>query len=150
VTAVDVPAVLAVTQQVVATSGYGAQFDYLSGDLFTIGLGHSAYDLAIAGSLCHLFDEATNRRLLGRLFDALRPGGTLAILDALPDEQFDGPRSVVLYALGLLLRTSRGQIYPFSTYVGWLRVIGYEAVERMDLSPAPPISLIMARRPGAE
>ncbi len=147
VTAVDMPAVLVVTRQVVATSGYATQFDYLSGDLFTLDLGRSTYDLAIMGNLCHLFDEATNRRLLGRLFDALRPGGTLAILDALPNERFDGPRSVVLYALGLLLRTSRGQVNPFSTYVGWLREVGYEAVERIDLSPTPPISLITARRP---
>ena len=150
VTAVDVPAVLAVTRQVVAASGYATQFDYLSGDLFTIDLGRCVYDLAIAGNLCHLFDEAANCRLLGRLFDALRPGGTLAILDALPNERLDGPRPVVLYALGLLLRTNRGQVYPFSTYVGWLREIGYEAVERIDLSPTPPISLITARRPGAE
>jgi SAM-dependent methyltransferase len=150
VTAVDMPGVLAVTRQVVATSGYADRFDYLSGDLFTIDLGRSAYDLAIAGNLCHLFDEATNRRLLGRLFDALRPGGTLAILDALPNERFDGPRSVVLYALGLLLRTNRGQVYSFSTYVSWLREIGYEAIERIDLFAAPPVSLITARRPAEE
>src|SRR5579864_1365864 len=150
VTAVDVPTVLAVTRQVVTTSGYADRFDYLSGDLFTIDLGRSAYDLAIAGNLCHLFDEATNRHLLGRLFDALHPGGTLAILDALPNEQLDGPRPVVLYALGLLLRTNRGQVYPFSTYVGWLREIGYEAIERIDLLAAPPVSLITARRPAEE
>ena len=65
------------------------------------------------------------------------PGGTLAILDALPNERLDGPRPVVLYALGLLLRTSRGQVYPFSTYVGWLREIGFEAIELIDLSPTP-------------
>ena len=150
VTAVDVPAVLAVTRQVVAASGYADRFDYLSGDLFSIDLGRSAYDLAIAGNLCHLFDEAANRRLLGRLLCALCPGGTLAILDALPNERLDGPRPVVLYALGLLLRTNRGQVYPFSTYVGWLRELGYEAVERIDLSGDLPISLITARRPGAE
>jgi SAM-dependent methyltransferase len=150
VTAVDVPAVLAVTQQVVATSGYAHRFDYLSGDLFTIDLGRSAYDLAIAGSLCHLFDEATNRRLLGRLFDALRPGGTVAILDALPNERLDGPRPIVLYALGLLLRTTRGQVYPFSTYAGWLRESGYEAIERIDLCAVPPVSLITACKPAEE
>jgi SAM-dependent methyltransferase len=150
VTAVDMSAVLAVTRQVVTASGFATKFEYLSGDLLTIDLDRSAYDLAIAGSLCHLFDEATNRRLLGRLFVALRPGGTLAILDALPNERLDGPRSVVLYALGLLLRTSHGQVYPFSTYAGWLREIGYEAIERIDLSQTPPISLITAQRPGAD
>lgn len=79
VMAVDVPAVLAVTRQVVAASGYATQFDYLSGELFTINLGRYVYGLAIAGSLwCHLLDEATNRRLLGRLFETLRPGGSMA------------------------------------------------------------------------
>ena len=150
VTAMDMPGVLAMTRQVVATSGYDAQFDYLSGDLFTIELGRSTYDLVIAGNLCHLFDEETNRRMLKRLLDALRPGGTLAILDALPNERLDGPRPVVLYALGLLLRTNRGQVYPFSTYVGWLREVGYEAVERIDLFESLPISLITARRPRVE
>ena len=150
VTAVELPAVLPATRRAVAAAGYTARFDYLGGDLFAVDVGRSVYDLAIAGNLCHLFDEATNRRLLERLFDALRPGGTLAILEALPTERFDGPRPVILYALGLLLRTSRGQVYPFSTYVGWLRDAGYEAVERIDLSMAPLISLITARRAAAD
>lgn len=147
ITAVDLPAILAATRRAVAAAGCDAQFDYLSGDLFTLDLGRSAYDLTIAGNLCHLFDEATNCRLLRRAFDALRSGGTMAILEALPTERFDGPRPVILYALGLLLRTGRGQIYPFSTYVSWLRETGYEAIERIDLSAAPPIKLMMARRP---
>lgn len=147
VTAMELPAVLPATRRAVAAAGYAAQFDYLDGDLFAIDVGRSAYDLTIAGNVCHLFDEATNRRLVGRLFDVLRPGGTLAILEALPTERFDGPRPVILYALGLLLRTTCGQVYPFSTYVGWLRDAGYEVVERIDLSMAPPISLIKARRP---
>lgn len=150
VTAVDLPAVLSMTRQIVATSGYDAQFDYLSGDLFTVEVGHSSYDLAIAGNLCHLFDAAMNRRLLARLFDTLRPGGTLAILDALPNERLDGPRPIVLYALGLMLRTTHGQVYPFSTYMSWLREAGYEGIERIDLALAPPISLVRARRPAVE
>ena len=113
VTAVDLPAVLAATRQAVAAAGRDGQFHYLSGDLFEVEWGSRVYDLVIVGNLCHLFNEATNRRLLGRLLDALRPGGKLAILDALPNERFDGPRPVVLYALGLILRTTRGCVYPF-------------------------------------
>jgi 3-hydroxy-5-methyl-1-naphthoate 3-O-methyltransferase len=103
--------------------------------------------LAIAGNICHLFDAAANRRLLQRLFDALRPGGTLAILDVLPNEHLDGPRWVVLYALGLLWRTTRGQVYPFSTYVTWLRDAGYEAIEPTPLASGLPVTLLTARRP---
>jgi len=147
VTAVDLPAVLPSTRQAVAVAGRAAQFRFLAGDLFEVEWGRASYDLTVAGSVCHLFDEAANRRMLARLFDALRPGGRLAILDALPNERLDGPRPVVLYALGLLLRTTGGRVYPFSTYVGWLRDAGYDSIERMDISPGPLISLMTARRP---
>jgi SAM-dependent methyltransferase len=147
VTAVDLPAVIEATRRAVAAARQEAAFEYLPGDLFRLELQPSRYDLVIAGNLCHLFDEEANRRLLGRLLDALRPGGRLAILDALPHERMDGPRPVMLYALGLLMRTSRGQVYPFSSYSGWLRDAGYETVDRSDLGAVPPISLITARRP---
>ncbi len=147
VTAVDLPAVLPATRRAVAESGRAAQFEYGAGNMFTIEWEPSAYDLAIAGNVCHLFGEAANRGLLRRLFGALRPGGRLAILDVVPNERHDGPRSAMLYALGLLLRTREGAAYPFSTYVAWLRAAGYEAIERVDLSEVPSITLIMARRP---
>ncbi|MDQ2999102.1 MAG: class I SAM-dependent methyltransferase, partial [Chloroflexota bacterium] len=120
ITAVDLPAVLHATRRAVATAGCDAQFAYLAGDCFDVEWGRASYDLAIAGNLCHLFDADANRRLLGRLFDALSPGGRLAIVDVLPNEPFDGPASVALYALGLMLRTERGRVYPFSTYADWL------------------------------
>jgi SAM-dependent methyltransferase len=148
VTAVDLPAVLPATRRAAAAAGCDGQLTYLAGDFFALDLG-AGYDLAIAGAVCHLFDGATNRQLLGRLFGALRPGGTLAVVEVLPNERLDGPRPAVLYALGLLLRTSRGQTYPFSAYAGWLRDAGYEAVERTDLGGGLPVSLITARRPAA-
>jgi SAM-dependent methyltransferase len=147
ITAVDLPAVLPATRHAVAAAGCEAQFAYLAGDCFSVEWGRASYDLAIAGNLCHLFDADANRRLLGRLFVALRPGGRLAIVDVLPNEQFDGPQSVALYALGLMLRTERGRVYSFSTYAGWLHDTGYSAVERIDIRGAPPLSLITARRP---
>lgn len=149
VTALDLPPVLAATRDAVTAAGLGAQFAYLAGDVFGAELEPGAYDLAVAGNVCHLFDEAANRRLVGRLFDTLRPGGTLAILDALPNEGLDGPRPVVLYALSLLLRTSGGEVYPFSTYAAWLRDAGFQAIERLDLANAPPISLVTAHRPAS-
>lgn len=146
VTAVDLPAVITVTKRAVAAAGLGDQFDYLAGDVFAVDLGGAAYDLVVVGNLCHLFDEATNRRLLGKLFEVLRPGGKLAILDAVLHEEMDGPRSVVLYSLGLLLRTSRGQAHPLSAYAKWLRNAGYEGVRLVDLQ-GDRISLITAHRP---
>jgi SAM-dependent methyltransferase len=150
VTAVDLPSVLPVTRAAVRAAGREAQFEFLGGDLFTIQWERARYDLAIVANVCHLFDEGANRRLLARLLPALRPGGRLAIVDILPNERLDGPRAVLLYALGLLLRTEAGEVHPFSAYVDWLRASGYERVERRELSVQPPVSLVIARRPAVE
>ncbi len=147
ITAVDLPAVLPATRAAVAAAGCEERFTLLAGDFFDVDWNTAGYDLAIAGNICHLFDAAANRRLLQRVFDALRPGGTLAILDVLPNERLDGPRWVVLYALGLLWRTTRGQVYPFSTYVTWLRAAGFESIEPTDLATGLPVTLITAHRP---
>lgn len=147
VTAVDLPGVLGNTRRAVKSAGLGAQFKYLGGDFFSVNLGRARYDLIVAGNICHLFDDRSNRALIVRLFDALRPGGCLAILDELPSEVMDGPRTVVLYALGLLLRSGSGQVYPFSAFAGWLRDSGFEAISRVKPDPSPLVSLITARRP---
>ncbi len=35
-----------------------------------------------------------------------------------------------------------GLLYPFSMYLGWFREVGYELIERIELSVSPPSSLI--------
>jgi ubiquinone/menaquinone biosynthesis C-methylase UbiE len=145
VTAVDMPAVLAVTRRAAIAAGCDGQYEYVAGDVFSLELGSYAYDLIILGNLCHLFDEESNERLLAKLSGSLAPQGRLAILDLLLTERLDGPRWVVLYALGLLLRTTHGQPYPFSAYTRWLRAAGFTAIKRKKLIAQAPISLITAQ-----
>jgi SAM-dependent methyltransferase len=146
VTAVDLPAVVPVTRRAVTSAGRQHQFRFLAGDLFRAKLGRGAYDLAIAGNLCHLFDEAANGRLLGRLYDALRPGGMLAVIDVMPDEP-PTPRWVALYELGLLLRTASGQVHPLAAYLGWLHDAGFEPPDRHRLDDQAQAVLLVARKP---
>jgi SAM-dependent methyltransferase len=150
VTAVDLPAVVHATRRAVREAGRGRQFRFLAGDLFDVELGCGTYDLAIAGNLCHLFDEAANRRLLGRLYDALRPGGTLAVMDVIPDEdEQPRPRWVALYELGLLLRTASGRVHPLAAYIGWLRDAGFEPPEPHRLVDQAQAVLLVARKPAS-
>jgi SAM-dependent methyltransferase len=146
VTAVDLPAVVRATRRAVTGAGRGRQFRFLAGDLFEVDLGRGAYDLAIAGNLCHLFDESANRRLLGRVYDALRPGGTLAVIDVIADEQ-PTRRWVALYELGLLLRTASGRVHPLEAYLDWLHDAGFEPPDRHRLDDGAPAALLVARKP---
>jgi SAM-dependent methyltransferase len=147
VTAVDLPAVMRSTRTAVRKAGLEDRYEFVEGSAFEGGWGEPAtYDLALIANICHLFAENANLQLLRRVADALRPAGRVAIVDILPTERGDGPRPAVLYALGLVLRTSSGRIYPYSTFRRWLGQAGFEDPCRRDL-PAPlQFTLITATR----
>ena len=145
-TALDLPAVVATTRAAVEAAGHATRFTLLEANVFTADLPPAAYDLVIVGNLCHLFDPSTNRRLLARLTRTLRPGGTLAILDVLPDSRGTDRRSLALYALGLHARTTSGQVHPYAAYQEWLTEAPLVSVRRIDLPTAPALSLLTAVR----
>lgn len=149
VTALDLPPVMSATGRAVADAGIQKQFEFLPGDLFEVELPRGRYDLAIMGNVCHLFDETANRRLLSRLYEALTPGGMLAIADIAPREGRSS-RSVALYQLGLHLRTGSGGVHRLEAYQEWLTSRGFQTSEIHELVNEPPLMLIIARKPGAK
>lgn len=148
VTALDVPDVLRATRRAVDMAGVTDQFRFHAGDMFTVELPVAAYDLVVLGNVCHLFDPEQNRALLRRLRPALRPGGTLAIIDVLPSEDPEERRRLSRYALGLRLRTTAGAVYPLDAYAGWTRETGYGKPTALPLSSTPPLSLLVVSAPG--
>jgi SAM-dependent methyltransferase len=146
VTAVDLPAIVPATRRAVLEAGRGRQFDFVPGDFFAVDLSRGGYDLAIAGNICHLFDEAANRRLLSILCDALTPGGTLAIADIVPAQE-SATRAAGMYELGLHLRTGSGGVHRLKAYREWLADATFEPPEIHELVDDPPLRLILARKP---
>jgi SAM-dependent methyltransferase len=143
VTALDLPGVLATTQEAVAAAGCSDQFRYLAGDAFTVPVPGSTYDLVLLGNLCHLFDAPTNRRLLQRLRPALRSGGRIAVVDVLPSVTDPASlRTVALYAAGLRTRTSSGGVHDEESYRAWLSEAGLHDIQVRQAGRTPPISLI--------
>jgi SAM-dependent methyltransferase len=148
VTAVDLQAVMRSTRVAVRRAGLEDRYEFVEGSAFDVDWGGpGSYDLALVANLCHLFAEEANLRLVRRLAGALRAGGRVAIVDILPTARGDGPRPAVLYALGLVLRTGSGRIYPYSTFRRWLDEAGFEDACRHDLPGPFPFTLITGRRP---
>jgi ubiquinone/menaquinone biosynthesis C-methylase UbiE len=142
VTAVDLDAVIPMTRRSVSDRGCADQFSYLAGDMFEVTPPEKAYDLVLLGNVCHLFDEPTNLGLLRRLRPAIRAGGRIAVIDAIVPKDEDAARSVRLYAVGLLSRTSSGGVHSAESYQRWLAAAGYEGVEVCQASHAPPVSVL--------
>lgn len=141
-TAVDLPEVLGTTRRAVEAAGLTARFRFRAGDMFTAELSDAAFDMIILGNICHLFGPDTNRALLRRLRPALRPAGTLAIVDALPSGDPAQRQFLSLYSLGLRMRTSAGAVHPLETYTTWTQDCGYTDLSATPLSQAPPLALL--------
>jgi SAM-dependent methyltransferase len=150
VTALDLPAVLPVTRAAVAAAGCADRYTFRDADVRDAGLPPGAYDLVLAANLCHLFDPHTAGVLLAGFARSLRPGGTLAVLNVLPDSVQHHPRAVALYALGLVTRTATGQLHPYAAYRGWLADAGLTGTGRTELTSHPPLTLITTTRPATE
>lgn len=147
VDALDLPQVLPATRKAVADAGFEQRFRYLEADVLDDELAADRYDLVLAANLCHLFDPPTAERVIGKLASATRRGGSVAIVDAVPDhDDPDRRRYVALYAAGLLTRTASGRVHTFDDYRRWLRDAGACNIVRHDCTRFPT-SVIVAQVP---
>jgi len=146
VTAIDWEPVLKVTRRVTEKHGVGKQFKYVAGDVLKVHLG-CAYDIATLGHILHSEGEARSRTLIRRVFDALAPGGTIAIAEWLPNEDRTGPTSALIFAVNMLVNTDAGDAFTYGEIATWVRDSGFERVRTLD-APGPS-PLILANKPSS-
>ncbi len=144
VTIVDWPGVTPVARRVTARFGVAERYDYREGDLAAVDFG-SGYRVATLGHILHSEGEVRSRNLLRKVFDALAPGGAIAIAEMIPNEERTGPPAATIFALNMLLHTDEGDTFTFNEMAGWLREAGFEAPYTLDVPG--PFPLVLARKP---
>ena len=144
VTAVDWPAVLPVTRRIAERHGVLDQFRFVEGDVLDADFG-GGHQVATLGHIVHSEGEARSRRLLGKTYDALAPGGTVVIAEFVADEDRAGPANAMIFAVTMLVNTEAGDTFTFGEMAGWLREIGFVNVRELDV-PGPG-RLILATKP---
>jgi precorrin-6B methylase 2 len=144
VTAVDWPGVLPVTRRMASRFGLTDRFRFLEGDVQEAGVG-SGYDVGILGHVLHSEGEERGRALLGKLFQALAPGGSVVIAEFLVNEERTGPPQALIFAVNLLVHTDRGDTFSFGEISEWLRAAGFENPRTVE-APGPS-PLIIATKP---
>jgi SAM-dependent methyltransferase len=145
VTAVDWPGVLDVTRRVTLRMGLAERYSFVAGDLATAEFGQD-YDIATLGHILHSEGETRSRALLRKTFEALKPGGTIAIQEFLVDNSRTSPSLALIFAVNMLVATDEGDTWSFDEIAGWLREAGFANPRTVD-SPGPS-PLILANRPG--
>jgi ubiquinone/menaquinone biosynthesis C-methylase UbiE len=145
VTAVDWPGVIAVTQKVTARHDLADRYTFVAGDLHDadFGQGHA---IATLGHILHSEGEERSRRLLRKTFEALAPGGTIAIAEILADAERRAAVPALIFAVNMLVNSDQGDTFTLDEISAWLRDAGFERVRTVEAPGLAPL-LILATKP---
>lgn len=148
-TVVELEGAARIGRELVAEAGFGARIDYLVADMFEAELG-SGYDVAMANSILHHFDADRCVELLRIARSALRPGGTVAVIEQ--ERPPEGRRGTQLGALtGLLFYvTSRARTFTADELTGFMDRAGFRSVKARRSQLVPGIVVVTGRAPGKE
>ena len=145
VTAVDWAAVIPVTKKVTTREGVAARYRFVEGDLLDADFG-SGHAIATAGHILHSEGEERSRALFQKTFDALAPGGTIAIAEILVDADRRGPAPALMFAINMLVHTDQGGTFSLEEISAWLEDAGFASV-RTIAAPGLARQIILATKP---
>jgi ubiquinone/menaquinone biosynthesis C-methylase UbiE len=144
ITAVDFAKVLPVTRSVAERHQLGDRLSTIEGDIQSVDFG-GGFHVATLGHILHSEGEAKSRRLLKKVYDALAPGGVIAIAEFIPDDDRNGPPYPLLFAVNMLVNTEDGDTFSFKQMSGWLKEIGFKRIRKVEVpSPSPIIVAVKA------
>ncbi len=135
VTAVDWKNVLEVARENAEKFGVAERYRTL----------RSGYDLVLIPNFLHHFDVETNEKLLRKLHAALVPGGRVATLEFVPNDDRVSPPMPATFALIMLADTPAGDAYTRMELESMMRNAGFTGHEFHPLPPSPH-SVLISRR----
>jgi len=142
--AVDWPDVLKVTERIARRHGVGDRLTKIPGDLLKVNFGNS-HHIATLGHILHSEGRERSRRLLKKTFDALSPGGTIAIMEFVVNHDRTGPPMGLLFAVNMLVNTQAGDTFSFEEMSDWLREAGFRKPRLLEVPAVSP--LVLATKP---
>lgn len=142
----DLPPVLPMAERRLAEAGLAGRTALVPGDFMADPLPQGA-DLAWVSAIVHQNSRAQNRRLLANVFQALRPGGRIAIRDLVMEESRTRPVAGALFALNMLVATAGGGTFTFGELREDLEAAGFGEA-RLARQDQTMNSVVVAVRPG--
>jgi len=141
IVALDWASVLQVAKENAQRAGVADRHSLLPGSAFDVDYGKD-YDLVLVTNFLHHFDLPTNEKLLEKIYASLKPGGRVAILEFVPNEDRVSPPETAGFALIMLGSTRAGDAYTYSEYQGILRKAGFKRDELHALPPTPNQAIV--------
>src|SRR5579863_5925985 len=135
--------VLALSVEHARQAGVGDRYHTIAGSAFDVDLG-SGYDLILLPNFLHHFDPATNVKLLKRLRAAMKPGGQLATVEFVPNDDRVLPPAGATFSMIMLTNTSGGDAYTFAELDRMFQEAGFGESRPHELPPSPEKLILTA------
>jgi 2-polyprenyl-3-methyl-5-hydroxy-6-metoxy-1,4-benzoquinol methylase len=142
ITAQDWTSVLGVAQENAASAGVSDRYELLPGNAFDVDFG-GPYDAILLTNFLHHFDPPTCVSLLKKVHAALKPGGRVAALEFVPNEDRISPPMAASFSMVMLASTPSGDAYTLSELTAMYAEAGFTDI---TAHPTPgPETVVMGR-----
>jgi len=136
--------VVPIAQGIVAEAGIEGQVETMAGNFLKDDIG-SGYDLVLVSAIIHSYGPRQNRLILGKVYEALNPGGQVVIRDFIMDERKTEPASGALFAINMLVNTDEGATWSEGEVREWLEGCGFGDITRKDDGSGSPLIIATKR-----
>lgn len=140
----DVPGVEPLFVEHMAVRGTTDRVGFVGGDFFTDPL--PGADVILFGHVLHDHPEESRKRLLAQAYNALSPGGTLLVYDAMLDD--DSEAGAYLQSLVCSVILDGGSEYRVRDISAWAQATGFQVEQVIPLDTMTHDRLLVARKPG--
>jgi len=144
VTAVDWKGVLKAASDNAAKMGVAARHHTIAGNAFSVEFG-TGYQIALMTNFLHHFDAPTCTTLLRKVAASLQPGGRVAVLEFVPNDDRISPPAAASFVMNMLAGTAAGDALTLRELRGMLEASGFRDVQAHPLPPGPE-TLIVATK----
>jgi hypothetical protein len=109
----------------VARAGLQDRITTAPGDFFADAEYPAGHDVILLSMIMHDWDEARDREILRKCYQALPSGGAVIVCELLVDDAKCGPPAAALMSLNMLIETEGGRNYTPAEYSAWLEAEGF-------------------------
>jgi 2-polyprenyl-3-methyl-5-hydroxy-6-metoxy-1,4-benzoquinol methylase len=141
VVALDWKSVLHVAVENARRAGIDKRYSVLPGSAFDVDWGHG-YDVVLLPNFLHHFDRPTCEALLRRARESLAPGGRVAVVEMVPNEDRVTPPFAAAFAFVMLGSTPHGDAYLLRDLESMGRAAGLTLTLAQPLPPSPQTLLL--------
>jgi ubiquinone/menaquinone biosynthesis C-methylase UbiE len=104
----------------------------------------SGFDFAWISAIIHQMDRGESRMLYAKAFDALTPGGVVAVRDFVMSEDRTRPVDGALFGINMLVNTASGMVYTYEEIKEDLEAAGFvDVVHAVDV---PSMSAVVTAK----